>query len=31
MINPLGFALEEYDALGRLRTTENRNGQEHAN
>lgn len=28
MINPLGFVLEEYDALGRLRTTENRNGQD---
>ena len=27
MINPLGFALEEYDAIGRLRTTENRAGQ----
>ena len=27
MINPLGFALEEYDALGRLRTTEDGNGQ----
>lgn len=26
MINPLGFALEEYDALGRLRITEDRNG-----
>ena len=28
MINPLGFVLEEYDALGRLRTTENRDGQD---
>ena len=27
MINPLGFALEEYDSLGRLRTTEDGNGQ----
>ena len=27
MINSLGFALEEYDAIGRLRTTENRAGQ----
>jgi len=26
MINPLGFSLEEYDALGRLRATENRDG-----
>ncbi len=26
MINPLGFVLEEYDALGRLRTTEHRDG-----
>ena len=26
MINPLGFALEEYDAIGRLRITEDRNG-----
>ena len=28
MINPLGFVLEEYDAIGRLRTAENRDGQE---
>ena len=26
MINPLGFGLEEYDPLGRLRTTEHRDG-----
>ena len=28
MINPLGFSLEEYDALGRLRATENRDGRD---
>jgi hypothetical protein len=26
MINPLGFALEEFDAIGRFRTAENRGG-----